>query len=293
MTSGAPIVFVKYYEKGSTRLAGDQVAALLRERGHDAHSIPVSELRRFRDGIAIFIKQSRIDHVIRARLAGMLCVLDVHDAPCFRTRRTLKNSRLLHGMIFKNRRQLRDFDRPWLESAVIWHQHDARYRPHRVPEGVFRAGYLGEARSLPWFGELEGVPCVDEAHGWFEAALDMSCHLSVRQPGREWLYKPGMKVATAAACHAMLVTTADESTVEMLGADYPFFTPPDRASVVASLARARAAMNGAAWRDAMTALARVRQQTLPARVIERYERYFDALRARHGRPTSGSPPRSR
>jgi hypothetical protein len=292
VTIGAPIVFVKYYDKGSTRLAGDQIAALLRERGHDAHSVPVSELRRFRDGVAVFIKTSRIDHLIRARLAGMLCVLDVHDAPCFRRRRTLKSSRFFHGMIFKNERQRRDFDRPWLESSVIWHQHDSRYRPHRVPEGVFRAGYLGEARSLPWFGALEGVPCVDEAHGWFEAALDMSCHLSVRRPGREWLYKPGMKVATAAACHAVLVTTPDESALEMLGADYPLYTAPDREAVLTALERARAAIGGASWRDALSALARVREQTTPARVIERYERYFEALRARHGRPCD-APPRSR
>lgn len=272
-----PIVFVKYYDKGSTRFGGDQVAAMLRARGHDAHSVEARRLAEFRDGIAVFIKTSRIDHLLRARMRGMLCVLDVHDTPCFKRR--IKNAWLYHGMIFRSRRQMLDHGSPRREDVVIWQHLDERYGPHEVPAGEFRPGYVGETRSFPWLG-LPGLDFIHDERDWFAGSRRLSCHVSVRRPGREWLYKPGPKISTAAACRALLVTTADESAVEMLGPGYPYYTAPDPGSLVATLERARAELGGPEWARAMAALESVRERTEPARIMGEYESYFAALRAR-------------
>ena len=58
------VCFVKYYEKGSTVMGADQVTEGLRARGWEARSIPVAELASVRNGILVFIKTSRLDHLV-------------------------------------------------------------------------------------------------------------------------------------------------------------------------------------------------------------------------------------
>src|SRR5215210_6448000 len=211
-----PVVFVKYYEKGSTVLGADQIAEGLRGRGWDARSIPVRELRGVRHGILIFIKTSRLDHLLLARARGNRLVLDVQDTVVFKRR--IKNRWLFDALIFKNRRQLADFRRPRRLDRVIYHQWDQRYAPNQAPRDRLALGYLGDPRSFELWDRLPGVECVAD---YFDQAARFNCHLSIRRPGRELLYKPNCKLSTAAACEVNLITTRDESTLELLGADYP------------------------------------------------------------------------
>ena len=90
-----PIRFVKYYEKGSTVLGGDQIAEELARRGLDALSLPVTRAISSRDALLIFIKTSRLDHLLAARSRGNRTVLDVQDTPVFKRR--LKNGWLYDG----------------------------------------------------------------------------------------------------------------------------------------------------------------------------------------------------
>lgn len=270
-----PIRFVKYYEKASTVLGGDQIAEELARRGLDARSVPVAEALSTRDAILVFIKTSRLDHLIAARRRGNLTVLDVQDTPVFKRR--LKNGRLYDGAIFRNRRQVADLARRGWCSEVIPLQWDRRYRPHQVPDGEFRAVYLGDRRSLAFFDELPGVDCIET--DLFDRAPGYNCQLSVRQPGREFLYKPGVKVSTAAACRAVLVTTADVTAVELLGEDYPFYCGSDRDSVVATLGRARQAVGGPLWRAALDRLEAIRERTRLERIADDHLAFFERLEA--------------
>ena len=281
-----PIRFVKYYDKGSTDLAGEQIAAALVARGLDAATCYGPDAARCRDSILVFIKTSKLHHLVAARRRGNLTVLDVHDTPVFKRR--LKNARLFDGAIFRNRRQLDDLDRTQWTSRRIYHQWDARYGPHRVPAGELRIAYLGDRRSMPHWDGIPDVTFVDT--DWFDRAPGFNCHLSVRQPGREWLYKPTAKVSTAAVCRAVLVTTRDESALELLGPDYPFYCGPDPASIRSALAGVRAALDGPEWRRALARLDEVRERTRMDRVIEEYLEYFRALEARSlARGGAGGP----
>ena len=126
-----PVAFVKYYEKGSTIMGADQIAEGLQARGWNARSIPVRELRGVRDGILVFIKTSRLDHLLLARARGNRLVLDVQDTVVFKRR--VKNRWIFDALILKNRRQLDDFGRPGRLDRVIYHQWDPRYSPHQAP----------------------------------------------------------------------------------------------------------------------------------------------------------------
>jgi hypothetical protein len=265
-----PVRFVKYYEKGSTVLGADQIAAGLAARGWDARAIGVRDLSAVRDGILVFIKTSRLDHLLLARARGNRLVLDVQDTVVFKRR--IKNRWLYDALIFKNRRQLADFGRPGRSrrlDRVIYHQWDPRYGLNRAPRDRLAVGYLGTLRSLGPLRHLQDVECVDD--GYFAAADRFNAHLSVRNPGREILYKPNCKVSTAAACGAVLISTRDLSTIELLGEDYPYYCEPERESILAAIERTRATFGGAEWHAALDRLRAVRELTGIERVLDEYE----------------------
>jgi hypothetical protein len=262
-----PVAFVKYYEKGSTVMGADQIAEGLAARGWNARGIGIRELPSIGRGILVFIKTSRLDHLLAARARGNRLVLDVQDTVVFKRR--IKNRWLFDALILKNRRQLDDFGRSRRPDRVIYHQWDPRYAPNQAPRDRMALGYLGLARSFDLWGQLPGVECVDD--GYFDAARRFNCHLSIRQPGREVLYKPNCKVSTAAACDATLITTRDETAVELLGKDYPYYCEPEPASVRAAIERARASFGSAEWHTALERLRAVREMTHIDRILDQYE----------------------
>lgn len=252
-----PVAFVKYYEKASTILRADQMADALRARGVSAVSIGVDDLPRLRDHIVVFIKTSRLDHLVGARRRRNLLLLDVHDTIVFKRR--IKNRWLFDGLIFTHRRQLEDFGDRGRVCGVLPIHADPRFRPHSAGWATLKVAYLGDRRSLSFFGRLPSVACFES--DFFAAAPRFNCHLSVREPGREQLYKPGIKVATAAACGALLITTRDCASRELLGEDYPYYTDPDVGAVVATIERASAELGGERWRSALDRLAGSRERT--------------------------------
>lgn len=267
------IFFVKYYDKGSTAMGADQISEGLRARGVEARSVYPSDLTDVRDAVLVFIKTSKIHHLLAARQRGNRTVLDVQDTVVFK--RWIKNRWLYDGLIFKNQRQLQDFGDGKRLCRILYHQWDPRYRPHAAGETELRIAYLGTARSLPFWDRLPGVDCHED--GWFRAAFDYNCHLSYREPGRDFLYKPNCKVSTAAACEVNLVTTRDESAVEFLGPDYPFYAEPTPVGLLAAVERARAALGGPEWRQGLDRMREVKEKTRFDRVLDEYLRYFADL----------------
>ncbi|HEX4498518.1 MAG TPA: hypothetical protein VIE43_22770 [Thermoanaerobaculia bacterium] len=255
-------------------MGADQIAEGLRARGWDARSLPVAQVSGVEPGILVFIKTSRLDHLLRFKARGHRLVLDVQDTVVFKRR--IKNRWLFDALIFKSGRQLADFGRPAKPDRVIYHQWDPRYGANRAPRDRLALGYLGLPRSLAVWGELPEVEYVrDDA--MFTEADRFNGHLSIRELGREFLYKPNCKVSTAAACEANLVTTRDLTTVELLGEDYPFYCEPDRESILATIERARAAFGTAEWERGLARMRAVREMTAMDRVLEGYEALFHDL----------------
>ncbi len=273
-TNRPRIAFVKYYDKASTLLAGEQVATALIARGWSADVVQARELGRIRrPHVLVFIKTSRLDHLLLARLRGHRLVLDVQDTVVFKHR--VKNRRFFDALILKNERQLADFGRRDRLDRIIYHHWDPRYGPHSAGLDPLRVGYFGDPRSFALWGQIPGVSC--HAEDFFNAARGCNCHLSVREPGRDALYKPNCKVSTAAACDAVLVSTPDVSTVELLGSDYPFYCDSTRESIVATIERVRQALGGPLWQLALARLRAVRERTRLEPVIAAYEPLFMAL----------------
>lgn len=276
------VYFVKYYDKSSTVIGADQMAAGLRALGVEARSIHASELRGIRGSILVFVKRGNWPHLLRARAAGNRCVLDVQDQVVFRS--YISHWPGYDAFIFRSERQRRDFGRRvrwmgnlWARQRTIYQHWDPRYRPNRVPEGELRIAYVGMKRSLAFWDALPGVECL-EPDEWFERTPEFNAHLSVRTTRKEWRYKPGAKVVTAAACGAVLLTTPDDASVELLGEDYPFYIEePTREGIEATIRRAREEIGGPSWLAALDTMREVREAHTLERASERYLELFEEL----------------
>ena len=274
--------FVKYYDKGSAVLGADQMTEGLRRLGVDARSIGAAELPGIRDSILVFIKRGDWPHLLRARLAGNRCVLDVQDQVVFRA--WISHWPLYDAFLFRSARQQRDYGRQvrwmgnwWAHQRTIYQHWDPRYRPHRVPDGELRVAYLGTPRSFSLWGGVRGVRCLGPDE-WFDRAPEFNAHLSIRTTRKGWRYKPGVKVVTAAACDAVLLTTPDDSSVELLGEDYPFYIErPTPEGIAEMLERAGEEVGGPAWRAALARMRKVREEHTLERASERYLELFEAL----------------
>ena len=276
------VCFVKYYQKGSTDIAADQMAVALRRRGVAARSIFASELAGLRDSILVFVKRIDLMDLWRAKRAKNPIVLDVQDTVVFK--RGIRYAAAWDGIIFRSLRALEDFGRGRSGAVLIPQHWDERYRPRTVPDDRLRLGFLGDPRSLPFDEPIPGLTAVFD--DWFGRAGEFNAHLSVRGTRRELLYKPNNKVATAAACNAVLLTSRDEAAREHLGDDYPFYTDPDREAVIAAIAVLERRIGGSDWRRALEQLAVIREATSLDRTTDLYLDYL----ARFGelRPLDGS-----
>jgi hypothetical protein len=283
-----PIYFVKYWDKGSTAIGADQMAAAIRDLGEpgvSAHSIYARDLAEIRDAVLVFIKRADFKDLVGCRRRGNRCVLDTQDQVVFR--RWISHRFLYHGFIFRNRRQLRDFGSRRALCRAIYQHWDPKYRIHRAGDRTLRSAYLGTRRSLSLWGEIPGVEFVGP-DDWFDRAPEFNAHLCLRETRREWLYKPNAKIATAAACEAVLLTTPDCSSVELLGEDYPFYLDgleathgadreASRASAVRAIERAAAEVGGPLWRDAVERLRAIRADSTIERTARRYLEMFREL----------------
>src|SRR5262245_46015356 len=183
--------FVKYYDKGSTEMSAHQIADGLQKRGWDTRPIYAREVSGVRRSVLVFIKTSRLDHLLVARARGNRLALDVHDTVVFK--RHIKNQWLFHSLILKSERQLADFGRPARGDPgdqgggldrILYHQWDERYAPNRAPQDRVSIAYLGLPRSIDFWGEIPGVEYLSHEK-MFEEAPRFNCHLSIRRPGRE------------------------------------------------------------------------------------------------------------
>lgn len=272
-----PVVFVKYFDKGSTVLGGHQMTEALLARGIESRTVYADEIGATRDSILVFIKKGRLDHLLAARARGNRLILDVQDTLCFKRR--LKNRALFDGIIFRSQRPLDDYGTGDDRSANIYLQWNAGYRPNRLGDREFRLAYFGDPRSFEYWGELPGVPCVGEDR-FFSEAPNYNCHISIRSKRRDFLYKPTCKVSTAAACGANLITTRDEASLEVLGEDYPYYCEASPESIRRAVEHARESFGGPEWQAGLDRMAEVKKTHELEVIVSDYLEFFSRLSRR-------------
>lgn len=250
-------------------------AAALRALGTPCQVVAESELGKVRDAVVVLLGDVATSTLVRARLSGNRVVIEVRDSVA--GPRIPGGARLVDGAIFRNRRQEKDLGDARWASRVIYDEPEPGLRPQALPTGEFRAACFGALAGGLHFGDLRGVASIDGPIGRHQT--EFNCHVALRVPGPAALYAPGVEVANAAACGAVLVTMRDAAAVELLGDDYPFYCESDRPSVEASVRRARKTLGKAEWNAALSRLKEVAARTELGVVARQHAEHFAAIEA--------------
>lgn len=281
-----PIRFVKKDDSGSAILRAHQMAEALRSRGHDA--LVAVSAADVRESLVVFVKHLEKEEIDLAAAQGNVVVFDpvdkftFHDFSRYDADEVRRYFRGLHGVIHPNSRHMKDFREYFPEDAqhaVIHHHWDPRFRAAAAggcrPGDRFSIGYIGDAANF--------VPAAPEVTAVFDYArrLDecgrFTCHYSVRTDSTGLRYKPATKVSVAACMEANIVTTRDDSALELLGADYPYFTDPQPEAVRETVRYARETFGSETWRKGLSRMNEVRARTRLSRIAKKYENFFLGL----------------
>lgn len=275
-----PIRFVKKDERGSAELRANQIAAALAERGYDARAVDHVD-SGLRNGVAVFVKHIEHDEAARAAEQGNIVVYDIVDKFIFHDFSRYDPDEVrgyfsmvdaaVHPNSYSKRRFAGYFPSGCL-NTVIHHHWDARFseRLERIRAATpyrFRLGYIGDPDNF--LHAPEAVVPVFDFKRQTELCPLFTCHFTARKEGGPAaLFKPGTKLSIAASVDANVVTTRDESALELLGPDYPFLAPWDEAGISETVAYARESFGGKAWTRGLEIMRELKERTSLSAVLE-------------------------
>jgi hypothetical protein len=213
------------------------------------------------------VKDARRDLVLEAKARGNEVIFDPVDLHCYDGRKC-PFADLVDTLIVPNR-ACEAYYRPLYPKAgfaVIPHQWDHRLKV-QAPQDTLRAAYIGNPFNRPkeWTGER-----VTDLEKMLDAAPRYNLHIGLNQRQETHiLLKPSLKVSTAAAVGANVVSYPDPGVLELVGTDYPFLVRDDPAEAILE---AEASFGSVAWRRGLATMGDVRQRTSIEAVAALYER---------------------
>ena len=245
------IVFVTTQSvMGSGRLRAVQIRDELLRHGYQSEI--VADCREVKDAILVYIKGANIDRAAAARERGNKVVVDLIDPHQKHCHRVLSESpakatrfflhelppALFDGIIFVNSfsyAQYRDYGPECLKS-VIFHPWDTRFvQPARFSR--FSLACLGHSNAQISVPDLTNF--VLSRHVLRQEVIDQvrqyACHLSVREvdggnsierfgdPRARFYSKSNIKISTAAACGANIISSMDTGSSDVLDREYPYW----------------------------------------------------------------------
>lgn len=183
----------------------------------------VKDIGGARNDVVVFVKDATREMVEKAKDRGNRIAYDPLDLYCYYWR-SCPFAELVDVLIVPNSACAAFYRAQGFrncEFAVIPHQWDHRI-VGEAPQDAFRPGYVGNKFNCPsWW---EGERATDMTDSVLPEFAKFNLHLSLNSRKRtHTLLKPAIKVASAAAVGANVVTYRDPSAVELLGPDYPFY----------------------------------------------------------------------
>ncbi len=283
---------------GSARLRAVQIREALNLRGWDTAVRPHS--REEKNAILIYIKGDAIEDMESARRRGNRVIVDLidphqrtfHQENADGTVRRLQpievDPSLFDGLIFVNQFVQKLFARKSLAipHRVLLHPWDNRFGVPNVHHefGLVSLGHSGDHVHLP---ELKMIELTH--HVLTKNAIDdvkqFACHISIRSmdgigspekfgdPAMRYHSKSNIKVSTAAACGANLISSRDPGATLVLPTEYPFWYDENK-PLDEHVRQVRGEFGTAVWKQALEMMLGVRERTKTERVARDYEEFL-------------------
>ncbi|MBF0170809.1 MAG: hypothetical protein HQK87_06950 [Nitrospinae bacterium] len=221
----------------------------------------------------VFVKTVDPDLVIKASTSGARIIYDPIDNFAYAERLKWQHWFYFVGTVIAYNEEMAGFLKAWFKkTTIIHHQWDERLKDSpQAPMNAFKAAYIGHDFNCSSIVPGSGVAMITDTQAMIRWANNFNCHVSVRNTGSlESKMKPATKVSLAAAVGAVIITSPDNSVVELLPKEYPYWCPTID-SFPTVLEKAKAEFNGPIWKNALAMLRDVKDKTSIESVARLYE----------------------
>lgn len=163
---------------------------------------------------------------------------------------------------------------PNIPITTIFHHWDPRLRSSRTRNNdTFSLCFIGTPQYKMQQGLNLLYPELVTSVGSNPNKSDVckyNIHYSVRSVEAS-KNKPSTKVSTAAALGCPIITTRDNSTIDVLGDDYPYFAKDlEKSSIVETIKYATETFNTTTWKKALIQMEHVKNITDINIIVEQY-----------------------
>lgn len=235
------LYIVSNFTAGSNIIKGVQVVEILKQNGVSidiSNELPSS----IENTIIIFVgslSQSfnlTIEKLRKLKEHSNVLILDPVDSLCYTHLYSYQEIPLmeeLNGIIFPNTFAEQVYmEKLKCSSITIPHHFDIRLNTLAVEkQNEFGICYAGSPYRDKYFTNIPNWLYTNfEGHTdrVLEDLIRFPIHFSHREYGTyDFFFKPGTKVATAAATNSILLTSRDKAAVDLLGENYPFYIDDD------------------------------------------------------------------
>lgn len=277
---------------GSTILRAVIMMQYLQKRGVFADIIDLSlgkkRLKTIRDSILVFIKQSAIDDQEMfdlLKLQNNILVWDPIDG--LEDNKEKKCIKHFNAAMMPNQVCIDKYKKYFNDNCllqIIYHHWDPRCQPNTCNE--FHLLYLGDTTPENIKQEyIDTIPELDvhqvrskkeaDEKDIFNLFKEYSCHFSVKAKEHDgFIYKPPVKLATAAATHSNIIISRDPSSLEILDNSYPFFTSGDLKDVIDKVALAKESYGTKLWDEALSHMLDIKERLSLTSITKDYIKLF-------------------
>ena len=284
------VIFRSLNRWGSSINRGEDISEHLQSLGYKSKywdgEILINEIGMNRlpdgikDSIVVFLKEIPDDGIEQLKKNNNLLILDVIDCIannnytikqlCYMIN---KQKWVLDGLIvptedLKNTIKLLC---PKLEIEVLYHHWDKKHLQNIEyycnNEYEFKLAYIGSPAGHFHKEQVENLTAVYDWEKMTTTSPLYTCHYSVRpKDDLQFLYKPNTKSSVASAVGANAIHTRDNSLIDILPYDYPYYTEPDLKSVQEKSKYAEDTFDSPIWHEGLDMMRSLKERTSIERI---------------------------
>ena len=273
---------------GSAGMRGTQISNYLNLLGVNSESVPLKTLRErihngevVKDSIIVAIKWLSFD-CIETYFPNNKIIVDLVDKLGILRLKKKNRFQNLDGFIFPNKNALlelgKSFPKNIKKREIYHHWLDV----HNIPKNTIqKVTYIGNRRNFPMNKQLfKNLDFALNPKTWIQEAYKREHHLSIRCSGRSsFKYKPNTKLSLAAGTDSYIILTRDNSHIELLPEDYPFFVEYEQNKIQKMIDYITTEKSQKDKKIAKMHLEEVKKRTYIDRICQDYIDFFEEILA--------------
>jgi hypothetical protein len=237
-----------------------------------------NEIREIKDSIILIVKKMpSIDILKLLKKSNNTIIYDIIDygfdiehnmyyPKIFRNNDIINNIDYVLTVNMESLKHLRGILKKRCKLVCIYHHWDPKIEQYNnnIENNKLQICYIGYTKkdyNCLYYDELDDInifgSCINrEEHNKYR------CHYNVRHINSICsLYKSNVKLSTAAAAGANIITSRDKSVLELLNHDYPYLTNSDKKSVTRMIQYAKDTYNTDIWYKGLIDLQKIKKRT--------------------------------